>query len=295
MEMNQIRYFLATARTLNFTRAAEECHVAQPSLTRAIQQLEAELGGDLFRREHKLSHLTELGQRMLPLIQQCYDMAQGAKSLAGSIKRGEVATLRLGLSDSVDISMALPHLLELTRALKGLELKFSRGPGAEVAEKLKQGDIDLAVTGSQENSWVRFDVWPLFSETFVLLAHAAHRLANSEAVDLEDIGGERLLLRKHCEQCTQLEALLRSRDISLAHCHELSNDRDLSPLLAANFGVAIAPRSLPIDGGLVRVPINKLPLTRSVCLYSVAGRLRNGPSAALIRQMSAADWSAFAA
>ena len=45
MEMHQVRYFLAVARTLNFTRAAEECHVAQPSLTRAIRQLEGELGG----------------------------------------------------------------------------------------------------------------------------------------------------------------------------------------------------------------------------------------------------------
>ena len=51
MEMHQVRYFLAVARTLNFTRAAEECNVAQPSLTRAIRQLEGELGGDLFRRE----------------------------------------------------------------------------------------------------------------------------------------------------------------------------------------------------------------------------------------------------
>ena len=51
MEMHQVRYFLAVARTLNCTRAAEECNVAQPSLTRAIRQLEGELGGDLFRRE----------------------------------------------------------------------------------------------------------------------------------------------------------------------------------------------------------------------------------------------------
>ena len=75
MEMHQIRYFLGVARTLNFTRAAEECHVSQPSLTRAIKLLEQELGGDLFRRERSLSHLTDLGQRMLPLMQQCYDTA----------------------------------------------------------------------------------------------------------------------------------------------------------------------------------------------------------------------------
>src|SRR5215469_17981876 len=112
MEMHQIRYFLAAARTLNFTRAAEECNVAQPSLTRAIQQLEQELGGDLFRRERKLSHLTDLGQRMLPLMQQCYDMAQGAKSLANSIKRGEIASLRLALSHTIDISLLVPYLSE---------------------------------------------------------------------------------------------------------------------------------------------------------------------------------------
>ena len=51
MEMHQVRYFLAVTRTLNFTRAADECNVTQPSLTRAIKQLEGELGGDLFRRE----------------------------------------------------------------------------------------------------------------------------------------------------------------------------------------------------------------------------------------------------
>ena len=90
MEMHQVRYFLAVARTLNFTRAAEECHVAQPSLTRAIRQLEGELGGDLFRRERPQSQLTDLGQRMLPLLKQCYDSAVSARSLASAIKSGEV-------------------------------------------------------------------------------------------------------------------------------------------------------------------------------------------------------------
>jgi DNA-binding transcriptional LysR family regulator len=51
MEMHQVRYFLSVARALNFTRAAEECGVAQPSLSRAIKELEGELGGELFRRE----------------------------------------------------------------------------------------------------------------------------------------------------------------------------------------------------------------------------------------------------
>ncbi|MBM3540528.1 MAG: LysR family transcriptional regulator, partial [Alphaproteobacteria bacterium] len=60
--MHQVRYFLAVCETLNFRKAAESCHVAQPSLTRAIKNLEDELGGPLFRRERQNTHLTDLGQ-----------------------------------------------------------------------------------------------------------------------------------------------------------------------------------------------------------------------------------------
>src|SRR6266567_4737328 len=62
MEMHQVRYFLAVAEALNFTRAARRCDVSQPTLSRAIKSLEAELGGDLFRREGKNTHLSELGR-----------------------------------------------------------------------------------------------------------------------------------------------------------------------------------------------------------------------------------------
>jgi LysR family transcriptional regulator, hydrogen peroxide-inducible genes activator len=67
---HQIRYFLAVADTLNFTRAAEQCHVSQPALTRAIQQLEEELGGLLLRRERKLTHLTDFGRLLVPHLRQ---------------------------------------------------------------------------------------------------------------------------------------------------------------------------------------------------------------------------------
>src|SRR6516162_8379877 len=86
MEMQPVRYFLATASERNFTRAAERCNVTQLSLTRAIRHLEDELGGDLFRCERPQAQLTELGQRMQPLLQQCYDSALGARSLVAKLK-----------------------------------------------------------------------------------------------------------------------------------------------------------------------------------------------------------------
>ena len=134
MEMHQVRYFLAVARVFNFTRAAEECNVTQPSLTRAIKQLEAELGGYLFRRERPAAQLTELGQRMHPLLKQCYDAATGARQLASSFKSGEVGALRIALTHSVDLSLLIPYLDQIKRLFNRLEFRFLRGSSQEVGE-----------------------------------------------------------------------------------------------------------------------------------------------------------------
>ena len=128
MEMHQVRYFLAVARELNFTRAAESCNVAQPSLTRAIKQLEDELGGELFRRERNLSHLTELGQRMLPMLQQCYDSALTAKSLAHSMKSGAVAPLSIALSVTVNIMLLISFLPNSCGSFRGLNFALFVAP-----------------------------------------------------------------------------------------------------------------------------------------------------------------------
>ena len=76
MEMQQVRYFVALSSTLNFTRAAEQCNVSQPALTRAIQQLEHELGGPLFHRERGNTHLSELGRMMLPYLETVEEQAR---------------------------------------------------------------------------------------------------------------------------------------------------------------------------------------------------------------------------
>lgn len=151
--MHQIRYFLAVSRILNVTQAAQECNVAQPSMTRAIKKLEKELGGELFRRERQRTHLTELGRMMLPLLQRCLEGAKEAKALAGSLRHGSYAPLQLGLSRTVDLGQLIKPLTELVRSLPGLELRIARGSAPEIAEWLEGGDIELALAGPLERSW----------------------------------------------------------------------------------------------------------------------------------------------
>ena len=220
MEMHQVRYFLAVARTLNFTRAAEECHVAQPSLTRAIRQLEGELGGDLFRRERPQSQLTELGQRMLPLLKQCYDSALSARSLASAIKSGEVGSLRLALSQTIDPSLVMPHVVELGKLFKGLELKLYRGDSAEVLAYLKRGDAELGLGVDLGDEWERLDSWPLFTEDFQIVVNSMHRLANATSIALGDLKGERFVFRTYCESTPMVLDFLRAQDINVERRHE---------------------------------------------------------------------------
>ena len=291
MEMHQVRYFLAVARVLNFTRAAEECNVAQPSLTRAIHQLEEELGGDLFRRERPHAILTELGERMLPLLRQCYDSAVGARALATSIRSGEVGALRLGLSRSIDLKLIIPQLAELQGQFSRLELKFLRGTGMEVAETLKKGQAELAIAAAIGDEWERLDSWPLFTESFTLLVNGAHRLAGQKSVDIEELRQERLLVRTHCEHAGELAAFLRENGIEVERGHEVSSERDLMALLEANIGVAIVPRSASVPEKRMRVPLKGLDLRRTVFLYGIAGRQRTAVASAIMKMLRGANWA----
>jgi DNA-binding transcriptional LysR family regulator len=295
MEMHQVRYFLAVARTLNFTRAAEECHVAQPSLTRAIRQLEGELDGDLFRRERPHAQLTELGQRMLPFLQQCYDSAIAARSIASAIKSGEAGTLRLAISCSIDASLLVPHVVELNRRFPGLEFKFVRGSPVEILAFLKSGEAELGIAAQLGEAWERLDSWPLFTESFDLVVSTRHPLSDSSEITLDNLRSERFLLRTYCEHGEEFRNVLRGFRFDLTHSHEIGAETDLLALIEANLGVGLVPRSSLSPPSLARVPVSGSELRRTVYLYGVAGRQRTAVASALMKMLRAGDWSRYAA
>jgi DNA-binding transcriptional LysR family regulator len=296
MDMHHVRYFLAVARTLHFTRAAEACNVTQPSLTRAIKQLEDELGGDLFRRERPQAQLTELGQRMLPLLRQCYESAMGARSLARAMKSGETGALRLALSHTIDLKLLLPHLVELQKAFDGLELKVLRGSAAEIVELLKSGEAELGMAASPlRQAWERLDSWPLFSEGFCAVLPSEHRLANRSSIAPADLVDERIIVRSHCEQADELAESLRNLDIDISRHHEIRCEGDLVPLLEASVGIAFVSGSACAHQMLRGVPLNGIELKRTIYVYGVAGRERTAVASTLLKMLRASSWTEYAA
>jgi DNA-binding transcriptional LysR family regulator len=291
MEMHQIRYFLAAARTLNFTHAAEECHVAQPSLSQAIKKLEEEMGGLLFRRERSLTHLTDLGRMVLPLLAQCYESALSGMELATSIRKGCVAPLRLGLSHTINIEILVPPLSELVKAYPGLELSFYRGTAEEVAQRLKDGNSELAIAGPLHENWERLDAYPLFTEGFQLIVSKANPHAMRNAIPLQELAAQRLLARGYCEQAGELADILAAQGIKQRTGDYITSDHDLAALLDADFGVSIMPRSAVSSGRLRGISVIGLDLSRTVYLYAVSGRQRSAAATGLIKLLRAADWS----
>jgi DNA-binding transcriptional LysR family regulator len=291
MEMHQIRYFLAVARTLNFTQAADECHVAQPSLSRAIKKLEEELGGDLFRRERALTHLTELGRIMLPLLTQAYDTAASAKTLASAYRKGGLAPLRLALSQTIDMRLLTRQLSSFIEAMPDIELVFFRGSPAEVAERLKSGDFEIAVAGPLEGNWDRFRSYTLFRTTFHLFMNRAHPLANQQSVALSRLAGERLMVRPYCELADVVSRSLAEHGVAMTEADTLASDHDVLAMLEANLGISLLPATTPRSDVVLSVPVEGLDVEGAVMLHTVIGRQHSPAAAGLIQLLRAANWS----
>jgi DNA-binding transcriptional LysR family regulator len=296
MEMQQVRYFVAVAETLNFTRAAEQCNVTQPALTRAIKQLEYELGGDLIRREGRNTHLTDLGNRMLPMLRQCYDSALAAKTLAKAVSKGEVSALSIAVSRSMSLHLILDALNEMYAAFPGIQLKLRRGSAAEIAEMLKTGDADLALGGPFGDNWDRLEAWPMFSESFDLVVGSEHALASRNALelDVELIREERFLLHSGAELTDYERQTLGAAGINISNAHEVDSSKDMETLVNAGFGIGVVPASALRSGNVQHLNFGGIDVRRTIAVYSVAGRPRSREAAALLNLLRGADWSAVA-
>ena len=97
VEMHQVKYALAVARALNFTKAAEACHASQPALSKAVKALEEELGAQLFHREGKQVLISVFGRSMLPHLQRIADEAEVAAMLATNFKLLNKVPIKLGV------------------------------------------------------------------------------------------------------------------------------------------------------------------------------------------------------
>jgi len=292
MEMHQVRYFLALAASLNFTRAAEDCHVSQPALTKAIRKLEEELGGQLFRRERNQTHLTDLGHLMKPHLEAVMAASRAARTEAQGFRRMEKAPLRMGVMCTIGPRRLIGFFQQLERDVPSLEVSLREGPGDWVMDLMMQGNFDLALLAVPKYP-ERLDARTLFRERYVVAFPPGHRFTQKDAVCLADLDGEDYLNRSNCEFAdTMAMKHADAPEPALRLRYESEREDWIQSMILAGMGCAIMPEDLPIMPGLQTRPLQQPAVSREVSLVSVAGRGFSPAVQAVISLAQRFDWTA---
>jgi LysR family hydrogen peroxide-inducible transcriptional activator len=199
MEMQQLRYVVAVARTRNFTRAAEQCHVSQPSLSQQIQKLEEELGGRLFDRMKREAKLTPHGEAFLSRADRILEEVEAAKREAIDAHDLLCGTLTLGVLPTIAPYLLPRVLAEFTKKFPGVEIVVQEDTTARLLRLANAYEIDFALA-SKPIQDERLEVKELFSEELLLALPTGHPLTRKRMLSAADLEGERLIVMKegHC-------------------------------------------------------------------------------------------------
>ncbi|MFD4192725.1 MULTISPECIES: LysR substrate-binding domain-containing protein [Amycolatopsis] len=283
MELRHLRYFTAVADTCHFGKAAERLHMAQPALSHAIRQLEAELGAPLFTRTTRQVRLTPAGEFLLGEAQRVLDTVEDSVRGVRRIADGRLGLVRVGFTGT----SAFSHLPRIARAVK----RDLPGVAVEVhadlltpaqCDGLRNGDLDLAVLRPPARG-EDIDLHTLEVEPLILAVPADHRLAVEPVVSMADLRTEGFISYAAKDSVVN-DAVMRScqaAGFSPHREHEAAGTAVLLALVAGGLGIAVLPasaRALPLagvvfrdlaDAGTVELALawrrdNDSPLVRSV-------------------------------
>ena len=278
VELRHLRYFVAVAEVLHFGRAAAKLHIAQPSLSHQIRQLEAELQTTLLRRTKRRVQLTEAGRVFLQEARDILAHADLAAARARRASLGEVGTLRIGFAywiDPTNVIAAVRSFNSRNRAIQ-VELCTMSAPLQAVAlrdERLEVGFVRPPISESTLSSEI------LLSEPFIVALPANHRLAMSEPVPLPALADESFVLVSRATGPTFYDLVLKiCRDAGFApHApHEADQPQMVLGLVAAGMGISLVPASLRKTRlrGLVFRSVRESP---PVLQTAIAWRRENAP------------------
>ena len=290
MELHQVRYFLAVASTLNFTRAAEMCNVTQPALTKGVQKLEQELGGQLIYRERQLTHLTDLGKAVRPMLERALASTESVRHLAREFRQREVAPLAIGLAPSISASLVLEPIAEIRKFVPGLHVELREETPDRLIELLLEGEVNVALVGDLDDTPERIDSWVLFAERYVAVLAWSHQLADLPVIGMQALREATILNRSNCDVAPKFQHLLFP-DAPPHHNHRSCRDLHLQHLAAAGFGIVLAPEHMPRLPSLKALPIEGDPVWRKVRLLAVQGRRYSPALDAFVKVARLHDWS----
>lgn len=225
MELRQLKYFIAVARTLNFTEAARQLYITQGTLSQQLRQLEYELGTMLFERSSRNVSLTEAGETLLPLAQQMLEVSDLCTTKMRDLRNGIGGILRIGVSSSMR-SFVNSCCRRYIDEYPEVSLHISTGSTMEMLEKLRANELDLVVSLCQQEPDPALVSTILFRTQLAAIMDKNHILANRNCVTFNDLSRFRLILPGGGPHVREMFQSFFNVNISgLKHCIS-SNDLD---------------------------------------------------------------------
>lgn len=241
MEMQQLRYVVAVARTGNFSRAAEQCHVSQPSLSQQIQKLEEELGERLFDRMKREAKLTSHGEAFLRRAAKILEEVDAAKREATDAQNLLRGTLTLGVLPTIAPYLLPTVMAAFTEKYPGVEIEVQEDTTARLLKLAHGYEIDFALA-SEPIPGERLEVRELFAEELLLALPPGHPLTRKRSVAVGDLEGERLIVLKegHCLG-DQVLGFCERRNLKPRISFRSAQLETIQALVCSGLGISLIP------------------------------------------------------
>lgn len=290
MEMHEIRYFLAACQTLNFHRAAELVHIGQPALTRAIQKLEAELGGPLFHRDKGHVQLTDFGCLMRIHLDEVFNRSESVKRTAKSFLSLEDASLTLGVMCTIGPLHFASFLNSFREHHPGINVTVIDGAANRLTDLLLEHKLDIALMAQPVPFDQKLKADVIYTERFGLAFSTGHPFELRNTLRLNDVRDEIYLERINCEYGNHIDQLCKDRGFNIQSAYRSEREDWILAMVAAGMGVCFIAEYSAIQPGVCHRPVVDPAIVREVSLVSVADCLPSHPVKSFAKAVGEYDW-----
>ena len=290
MELQQIRYFIAVYETLNFTKAAAQCQVSQPALTKAIKRLEDYLGSTLFVRDGRRVIVSEFGKILHPNLEEMLRQDQAVKTLIKNFRLLDKTPLSVGVMVTIGPTALAPFLVDFRTKHPGIEVSVVERPLMELLRALKEGEVEVALLHDpeQDNGDIRAE--PIYQERYVVVLPPGHALAARDEIRLKDLSKQSYVDRLSCEMRELVMAKAAMEDVELYARFRSEHEDWVQGMVLAGMGFAFMPEYAVTAKDLIVRPLVDPAVSRMVSIASMRGRKWSLAASAFSQSLRTYTW-----
>lgn len=276
MEVNQLRYVCAIADTGNFSRAAERCRIAQPSLSQQVQKLEDDLGVKLFDRLGRSIRLTEAGRAFIPRARAILEQLDAARSSAADKNADLRGNVTVGVIPTVAPYLMPAYTASFAKKFPDAKLRIIEETTSVLVEGLRDLSIDVAILALPLRH-KDLELFPIRTEPLFAVLKKNHPRARAKSLALKDLRGESFVMLRdgHCFRDLSLDTCTRAR-ITPNIAFESGQFSSLLGMVAAGIGVSLVPEmAIDRNANCRYVRLSDAQATRTIVAAVVRGRSFN--------------------